>query len=91
MVHPLVDTLKSSETNDLQRRFMQIKSTQGMAGCLALNFDVQKSSMQLRHPCMSLQKSHLGREVMLGTDCELDFGDYLSLPQDREVDCARMF
>lgn len=91
IVHPLINELKNTESNDLQRRFSQIKSTQGMGSALALQLDVQKYSMEMRHPCMSVQKNHLGREVLLGKDIELDFGDYLSLAEDREIDGSRMF
>jgi len=88
-IHPLVPSLKSQETNDLQRRFNQIKSTQGMGAVLGFQMELQQADLDLTAPVLSIQRKTLGKDVLMGRDIDFDFCDYLSLPQDREVDISK--
>lgn len=91
IVHPLAHDLANHQENTLQKRFQQLKSTQGIGAALGFHMDVTHSQHPMRAACMSVQKNQLAHEVILGNDISIDFGDYMSLPQDIETDGSKMW
>ena len=85
IVHPLIEKLEQKGDNELRQKLQLLKNTQGIGAALHLQMDVQHFSKPLRHPCMANQRFSAGRDVVLGKDIELDFEDYLSPKEWREV------
>jgi len=85
IVHPLVEKLENKGDNELRQKLQLLKNTQGIGAALHLQMAAQHFSQPIRHPCMSQQSFHAGRDVILGKDIEIDFEDYLSPQAYREV------
>jgi len=88
-IHPMVEQLAVKGDNEFRHRLELVRNTQGLGNAIHMQMEAKAFSRPLRHPCMSQQPFHLGRDVVLGKDTEIDFEDYLSPQAYREVSKVR--